>query len=192
MRKLREIWYTVYPTLLSLCLAGVCFYALSPSEVISLLKAPNASDAFGAVITFASIIIGFVGVLLTAIVSIKRESELIQYFLAKADKKAFSRLISRNILSGIAVALVSAILFFSDELCVILTGRGLTLYIMSVVFCGWIFLLAYFVLSTYKLMQVLLTMLIRSDEKKWNVEDPNKLSESAAASLREKYLKKQL
>lgn len=66
------------------------------------------------------------------------------------------------------------------------------MYVMSVVFCGWVFLLAYFVLSTYKLMQVLLTMLIRSDEKKWNVEDPNKLSESAAASLREKCLKKQL
>ena len=66
------------------------------------------------------------------------------------------------------------------------------MYVMSVVFCGWVFLLSYFVLSTYKLMQVLLTMLIRSDEKKWNVEDPNKLSESAAVSLREKYLKKQL
>ena len=132
MRKLREIWYLVYPTLLSLCLAGACFCALSPSEVESLLNSPNASDAFGAVITFASIIIGFVGVLLTAIVSIKRESELIQYFLAKADKKAFSRLISRNILSGIGVALISAVLFFSGELYVILTGRGLALYVMNV------------------------------------------------------------
>ncbi len=189
IKVLYKFWYTFYPLVFSAITAIVLYWGLTPLEILSLLAADGMEGALGAIITFTSIIVGFIGVLLTSIVSVKRESELIQYFLSSVSKKAFTRLVSCNILSGIGTALSSAVLFCAEEIYCILLRRSVDPRIICVMFCVWAFLITYFVLSIYKLIKILLTMLIRSDEKREKLEDPNSLSDEAAKALRAKHTK---
>ena len=168
----------MYPLLLSI-VATTAFAWTFIRQKFTILTMHNLPDALGAIITFTSIILGFVGVLLTSIVSIKKESEFVQYFFDNADKKYFCSVVSGNIFSGALLALVSVFMYFAESSNLI----GLSLQF------AWIFLIFYFVLTTFRLMRWLLTLLCCSNDKKPSAECNVKISEEKRTRLEDKHKK---
>lgn len=129
--------------------------------VYKIVLSNNMSNALNAVMTFTSIVLGFVGLLLTTIVGIKRESKIIKYFFDNADKKDFTSVVKKEVCSGLGTAVCTIALYFPKEFCSLFGGE-----IVAALFYFWITLLLYFLFSTYRLMSLLLNMLFSSEEGK--------------------------
>lgn len=127
-------------------------------------------------VTFVSIIISFFGVLLTILISAKEKSELINYFLDSADKKAFSSSIKKLILHGLLTVIVAAILFMYD----IMRERRIVICV-----CIGIFTLVRFTALTYRFTNILL-MLFLKDRKVYAKRENERLPEADAEKLDER------
>lgn len=117
------------------------------------------SGALDAVMTFTSIVLGFVGVLLTTIVGIKKESKIVKYFFDNADKKDFSRVVKREICAGLCTAILSIAMYFPAEISSLFEEKTIV-----VLFLLWLVMLFYFSFSTYRLMSLLLSMLFSAED----------------------------
>lgn len=109
-------------------------------------------------------------------ISAKEKSELINYFLDSADKKAFSSSIKKLILHGLLTVIVAAILFMYDVMC---EGR------IVICVCIGIFTLVRFTALTYRFTNILL-MLFLKDRKVYAKRENERLPEADAEKLDER------
>lgn len=106
-------WRGIYCKVLPIIAVGVYIVCYRVWKV-KIWESENFPATLESMVTFVSIIISFFGVLLTILISAKEKSELINYFLDSADKKAFSSSIKKLILHGLLTVIVAAILFMYD------------------------------------------------------------------------------
>lgn len=143
---------------------------------VKIWESENFPATLEAMVTFVSIIISFFGVLLTILISAKEKSELINYFLDSADKKAFSSSIKKLILHGLLTVIVAAILFMYD----IMRERRIVICV-----CIGIFTLVRFTALTYRFTNILL-MLFLKDRKVYAKRENERLPEADAEKLDER------
>lgn len=168
-------WRGIYCMVLPIIAVGVYIVCYRVWKV-KIWESENFPATLEAMVTFVSIIISFFGVLLTILISAKEKSELINYFLDSADKKAFSSSIKKLILHGLLTVIVAAILFMYD----IMRERRIVICV-----CIGIFTLVRFTALTYRFTNILL-MLFLKDRKVYAKRENERLPEADAEKLDER------
>ena len=174
-KKVLNGWRGIYCMVLPIIAVGVYIICYRVWEV-KIWESENFPATLESMVTFVSIIISFFGVLLTILISAKEKSELINYFLDSADKKAFSSSIKKLILHGLLTVIVAAILFMYDIMC---ECR------IVICVCIGIFSLVRFTALTYRFTNILL-MLFLKDRKVYAKREDERLSEADAEKLDER------
>lgn len=131
------------------------YFAISNYYGINMMDSVNFISLLSASISGISVIIGLFGVLLTNLISIRNESDMVQYFFRSVDKQYFGKTIRECITSGFLNLIVAAVLILNDvilpKLCYVL------LYI-------WIYTAALFVIRSYRLISILVLLIINDDK----------------------------
>lgn len=175
VEKLKQMFFN-WVSLIGAIVFTALYFSLGFSHTIFCSR--NLSSTLTAVITFVSIALSFIGLLLTTVVGIKRESSVARYFFDTVDKKAFVRVINKNAFTGVASALISIVLFFSDK-----TGAMANALVGGI----WVFFLVYFILSTFRLLNLLVTLLVRENpEANDNQKKYSNMSDEQKENLRTK------
>lgn len=182
-----RFWYQHYAIILAAMITYLLLAALKKDGSISIVSSANMPNALDAVMTFTSIVLGFVGVLVATIAGLKKETKIIQYFLEHVDKKYFLNVVKKEICSGLSTALITIMLYFPEELAAIFD-----LEVIRILFALWLFLLLYFLFSTYRLMSLLLRMIFdNGEDKNLSSSSPGiRLSDDKRQAMEEQYAKK--
>ncbi len=147
MKKIVEI---IYPYVISMLV-------LIPFAFISnnLYQSENINAALEAVITVASLIIGFLGAILPIIMSMKNDSKLVKYVFEKDTDKLFLKYIKHTLVVGLIVIILSVTVFFRDQ------------YVDSWYEKWCVAILAYsvscFLLCTYRSLNNMLNLIFSND-----------------------------
>ncbi len=123
------------------------------------VKSNNLSDALTGILTFTTLILGFVNVLLPAIISMKKESNLIAKFLRRISTKCFSDFIRNNILAGLCLTICTVIMFFINDFQKN-NFEKITITVSWTALFFWI----YFIVTTFDVLNLLLRLLIEDCE----------------------------
>jgi hypothetical protein len=152
----RSIYCWVIPTLV--CIIYVAIYLLTQikyNKWYTLFESANLNNSLEAIITFISIVITFFGVLLPVLISVKDTSEMIKWFFEVADKEYFINSMKKVFLSGFATIFVSCLLFFYDVF---------AKWFSFAVSIGLIWMLLYFIASSYRFISILLSLLFKNKD----------------------------
>lgn len=122
------------------------------------IRSRQLSEALSGILTFATLMIGFLGVLLPAVMSTRQNSKLVEKFLRSVPSKRFSLFIRNNILSGLFLNICSIVMFFSIDF--FENGfESTALWIGRLTVFGII----YFSVTTFCVLNLLLRLLIEED-----------------------------
>ena len=147
--SLKDLWHNWSVPILSLAGTSLSLFILKNNGILKIAYSKSMSSALDAVMTFTSIILGFMGVLLTTFASMKGKSSIIQFFLASVNKRYFLKVVSKEISSGLGVALLTISLYFPSELVLIFNKN-----VIVCLFTIWLFLILFFLFSTYRLLNL--------------------------------------
>lgn len=140
-------------------------------------ESENFPDSLTSMVTFASIIISFLGVLLTLLISAKEKSRLVNYFLASANMDYFISSIKKLVANGLLTVILAMILFLKDKM---------TEMVILVCFCYGIYSLMRFAALTYRFTNILLRLLIK------DVQSPGKPEGTKLSGEKKKELNERL
>lgn len=128
---------------------------------IDILQSTNFDGVLESIITFVSITMGLFGVLIANIIGTKERSKMLIYFFETANQKVFVNSLKYNIMVGLLVILISSILLMKD----ILGAYS------SIIVRVWIWVLLSYILSTYRFMGIMLSLLITTKKDDYKQED---------------------
>lgn len=158
--KVLNVWRNIYcwiiPT--SICLIYAVIYLLIKMRLLdwyNLFDSSNVNNVLEAIVTFISIVISILGVLLPLIISTKDSSEMIKWFFSVIDKQYFITSVRRIFLSGLLAVFVSCVLFFHD-----IFYENFN-FLLSLTL---IWLVLYFLTSSYRFISIFLRLLITEKE----------------------------
>ncbi|NNG67734.1 hypothetical protein [Caldanaerobacter subterraneus] len=149
-----------WPLFLSLIIAFL-FFVIIPNKI----KIPQNFDNFlTAAITFISIILGFLGVALTIILSI-RNTELMEFIFQNTSKERLKNYFKNPIISGFFDVIVTIGLYFFDiyKDYTITTKLGIT--VGKCILILWIFLSMYFLFSSYRIIDIVMIIIFKDPKE---------------------------
>lgn len=116
-------------------------------------------DALTGILTFTTLILGFIGVLLPAIMGMKKESDLVGKFFRRVSPKRFSSFVRNNILAGLLLTICVVVMFFAGDF----LDNDFTRIAM---FISWttLFFGIYFVITTFCVLNLLLRLLVEDSD----------------------------
>lgn len=144
-----EKWY---PSLISVLIV-IIYLLFKP-----VLVADNLDSILNAVISFTSILLGFIGVLITLIFSLINISIVGEIFKDEFHRKQMHNYFRRCIQAGFILIGVTILLFFRNTISQYLYIQVVQLKICIIDFIkiGWIFLTPYFSLVSYRIISLVL------------------------------------
>jgi len=161
-------------------LGGVAFI----SVIIVTLKINISISSFEKIldttITLSSIIVGFVGVLLGLLFSI-RNTEIVDLLFKRKSKYVLKSYFRNNILSGILLVLVSLALYFNEFI-----GR-INIVVKYIVYGVWGFLLVYTIASAYRITDIIMFILFCDEENENSEPEPVIMDEERKRELKNRY-----
>lgn len=138
----------------------------------------NYKEVLNGLITLGSIIIGFLGAVLPAVLSMKNESKFVRYVFEHDTENLFAKYLKATITLGFLDILVSLIMHVRNSL---------PLVARDVVYYLWIFITIAFIVATYRSMSHVITLIFsRDDEGKGNFEE-SKISNERKRELENEY-----
>lgn len=117
------------------------------------------SDALTGILTFTTLILGFIGVLLPAIMGMKKESDLVGKFFRRVSPKRFSSFVRNNILAGLLLTICVVVMFFTGDF----LDNDFTKIAMLI---SWatVFFSIYFIVTTFCVLNLLLRLLVEDSQ----------------------------
>ena len=168
MRK-AYVWERVYPHVISFVLIMLLFkLSFNP------LESTGLDSLVEGIVTLDSIIIGFMGAIISVILSMKNDSKLVKYVFEKDTDGLFKRYLLETIAYGLIDVCISLLCYIRD----IITNK----YIIKIFPYILIYAFFLFVFSTYRSMSCMLK-LIFSDDTKIDEEISNKLDKNESDRL---------
>lgn len=174
----KDLWYRFYVPAVSCLITFALSYGLKGPGILSVVYSENMPGALEAVMTFCSILLGFMGVLLATFAGMKSESAVIRRFLETADPRDFLGVVKKELSSGLGTALVTISLYFPAQLERVFGGTA-----PKALFVLWLFLIVYFLLSTYRLLSLLLRMIFDPRKAEPPAAPPVRLSRQAREAM---------
>lgn len=166
-----------YPLILGMCI-GVVFAVLRITGIVNFYVMDDFNDLLSAVVSFVSILIGLISLLITTVLVNEKNSTIVDSFLDIVGRNRFYKATRANIVSGILTAFFSVLLYFKQMF---------HPAINNIFFIFWIVSLMSFFFFTIKFTDLLLQLLIIKPEKtgKLSKTTPKKpsLSESEITQL---------
>lgn len=132
----------------------------------------NFKEVLNGLITLGSIIIGFLGAILPAILSLKNESKFVKYVFEYDTKKLFAKYLKTTIFFGLSDILISLVMYVTNSLP--LKARDGFYYL-------WIFITVTFIVATYRSMSHMTTLVFSTEG-----EDAKGFEESKVSGERKK------
>lgn len=173
MSKIGYYWERLYPYVLSMFLT-MLFFKLK----IHIDQSKNYTEILNGLVTLDSIILGFLGAVMPVILSMKNESKFVKYVFEKDKKNLFSKYLKSTVILGLLNAALSLIMHARD----IMTEN-----VQFIIYNIWIFITASFLISTYRSMSHMITLVFSRDQEKENNKTNTTLSEEQRANLRERH-----
>ncbi len=115
----------------------------------------NLINLVDSIITFSAIIVGFVGVLLAVLFSI-RNTEIISLLFERKEKKVLKGYFTSTILSGLFLVVISSLLFLKDYIDSVITADMLGLNFSNWIFAFWLALIAFLFGATYRIINIMM------------------------------------
>lgn len=162
MKKLLKklTWEEIYPA----------FFAIVSAALIhTFTKVTSISDEFikilEGVITFSSIMVGFIAALLGILFSI-RDTELINHLFEHCDNRKRCLIFFRNpIISGLLIVIVSCLLFLDEQIPnITLPIYNISISSVKLLFTMWCVLCVYFVLSSYRIIDIIMLIIFKDPQ----------------------------
>lgn len=149
-----EKWYPLVISLISVAMVIL----LNMFVGIDILSSKNFEKLINMSIEIVTITIGFMGVLMPIILSMKNDSKLVKYLFEELDKEElFKKYLYRTIKVGILELLISGIYYIKDSM------NSVKLeYIIGYV---WIFMFIYFLTTLARSMGHMINIIFISDSK---------------------------
>lgn len=125
------------------------------------------------VITFSSILVGFMGALLAILASI-RNTEIVEYIYSHVEKSLFLKYFKFTIIPGLLVVVLSCVMF-----------------VIKNNFLGvlWTFTTIYFAFASYRIIDILLRIIFKDPNCTEYKPSGNELTEAEANAIRERLKK---
>ncbi len=169
-----------YPFFISTCLAivtGIVLNCLNTSL-------GNLDKVIDGIITFSSIIIGFLGVLLAILLSI-RNTEIITYIFAHTQKNVLLKYFRSAVISGLLLVIMSISMFFLKKF------KGINLFNLftldKVLFLLWIYLMSYFFLSSYRIIDIVMCIVFKDPQATSKRPKSKKIEPDKEEALKKRY-----
>lgn len=154
-------WFAIYPWLFSIVATALVIWFEKICE-INICSGDGFRDLLTAVVTFVSVVIGLLGVLLTCLITIRDTSKLVKYFLKESPKKVFQNGIKQCILSGLLLVIMTCALFIWD----LFPEK-----IFIIIKYGWVFLFTLFTTLIYRFISMLISLVIDNGEEEEGKKD---------------------
>lgn len=146
---------------LIVCLAlTLILHFIDGNKIMMLIATSDQlSDALTGILTFTTLILGFIGVLLPAIMGMKKESDLVGKFFRRVSPKRFSAFVRNNILAGLLLTMCVVVMFFAKDL---LENQ----FSKTAMFISWatVFFSIYFIVTTFCVLNLLLRLLVEDSQ----------------------------
>lgn len=152
---MQDIWVNIYsyviPTLFLALYIALEFCCGKGVFQKNIADSENIGNMLNGTITFVTIIMSIFGFLIPALVSNKRDCGMVEFFLARADRKFFVARLKALVMSGMMTVLLCLLLFLNDVL-------GKKLFVLGIGLLIWFLL--YFVCNAYRFIGLILSLLI--------------------------------
>lgn len=152
IRSIGLIWERSYPYIIAFVVT-----LLVVVNKLNYIDDPSINDAANAVLTVASIIIGFIGAILPVILGMRNDSAFVKYVLSMDKENLFSKYVKEVLGLGLLLISFSTIIMFKDSY------PGTWLY--KNIFYIWVFLVIAFLLATYRSVGSMLKLAFSADKK---------------------------
>lgn len=140
---------------------------------------PKFDTILGSAVTFSSIMIGFVGVLMGILFSI-RNTELIDKFFNTVGRETLKHYFKQSIISGILLVICSMLMYLRDGFNSLL-GIGILL---------WAFLLIFMFFSTYRIINIVTYMIFDDGNYYDSEQEAIKMDNEERKQLEKSYSRK--
>lgn len=151
IRSIGLIWERLYPYIIAVLVTIVVV-----KNKLNYVDNSSINDAANAVLTVASIIIGFIGAILPVILGMRNDSAFVKYVLSMDKENLFSKYVKEVLGLGLLLISVSIIMMFKDNY-----SRT---WLHNHIFYGWVFLVISFLLGTYRSVGSMLKLAFYADK----------------------------
>lgn len=170
-----------YEKIYPLCLSILSFF-ISILLIPQGVKVPvNFDNILTAAITFISILLGFLSVALSILLSIK-DSEIIRFIFKYVEREKLKRYFQLPIIVGFLYTILTISLYFY--------GKYELLRIGKIVLCVWISIGIYFLSSSYRVIDIVLSIIFKDPDATEKTPESDVLDPVREHELKEKYKKK--
>lgn len=144
----------------------------------------NAADVLNSVISIASILIGFLGVIITLLFGQIKTTIIDTAFRLPQYKKALEVYFRRSFQAGFLMIFLSICMFFKSEIIQLLVAESKKIEINTIINSIWLWILLYFLLASYRVISISMRMIFLSIEDN---KDEYTLDDETRRRLRDKY-----
>jgi len=155
---------------------------------ISLKVNATFEKILNSIITFSSIVVGFVGVLLAVLFSI-RNTKVIKLLFEKKEKNILKRYFKHAIFGGFSLVGISAILYIGSYLDSAFKLPFNRITITELISSLWFALVIYVITSTYRIISIMMHIVFFEDQNKDEELDGVKMGENNKKELKEEFKK---
>lgn len=168
----------VYPQIFSLIITIILFFILDYD-----LLYKEYDNLLNGTITFASIVIGFLGALLGILLSIK-DAEIVQEVFSDTKKEYLVMYFKHSLITGTIFIILSCILYYGEHMTDTLIIKSISLD--QILILSWFFIFTFFILSSYRIISIMMRIVFKSPQsgKKPHMES---VEQDIEERLKEKY-----
>lgn len=183
--KIFEIWYPIICALIITSLYLIFFKNV---------KVDNLDTILSNIISYTSIIITFIGVLISLVYGFANTMSVFKIIYSdEGTKNLLHRYFKAGITSGFLLVILTISLFFRATLAdwLTITIKSLQFELMGAIKTLWVFFLPYFTLSSYRVISLVLraafssSMVSDSEENSKKIPEHSELQEKYNEELRE-------
>lgn len=138
----------------------------------------NYKEVLNGLITLGSIIIGFLGAILPAVLSMKNESKFVRYVFEHDTENLFAKYLRATITLGFSDILITLVMHIRNSLP--LVARDVLYYL-------WMFTTIAFIAVTYRSMSHMITLVFSRDDEDIRDFEERKISDERKRELEDKY-----
>lgn len=175
--KLWAIYEECYPFIAALLIVGI--YRLADIKLQD-----SFAELLSACMSFASILIGFLGVLIALLFSLNSNAIRNYIFGDIKYKKKMYRFFRVPVVSGFLFVVLSLLLYLKKTIAQVELLKKIVTEVRMFINLAWIFFLVFFILSSYRLIKIVLQIAfseriekIETEEQKYDIEEYNEAKE---------------
>lgn len=175
--KSRAKYYAerMYPYIFSLAIVLCLRNAETP-----VIENPNYIEVLSGLVTLDSIVIGFLGAIMPVILSMKNESKFVKYVFENDKQGLFSKYLKVTVFTGLLSAVLSLIMHLRGSM---------PEFWVSIAFKSWMFFTVLFLVSTYRSMSYMITLVFSKDNFEDSTNDHEREKTRKEKELEDKYSK---